>query len=64
MENQTVKLSNRCGECEKRLLNNQKAKAKCKKCNEITKFVKETNDFIDTMNEKYQSNCPKFEIVT
>jgi hypothetical protein len=63
MENQTIKVSTYCKVCDNRISKNQPIKADCKKCAKIHITVQELNHYINIMNQKYETNVPKFEMV-
>ena len=54
-----------CDRCKNRRKNNQKVKVDCKECLSCYKHqfeIYELNSFIERMNEKNNTDCPKIKI--
>lgn len=61
-----LKVSKYCDTCKKRIAKKQKRKSNskyCLKCYKRHIEIQEINHFIDVMNNNYQTNVRKFEIV-
>ncbi len=62
---ETTKVSRYCKSCQKRVTNKQRPRMDCENCIKCFKRyieIMELNHFIDIMNEKYETNYPKYEL--